>query len=66
MYINVIGSVSILLITCLTGLIAYAVYYKCDILSAKIITKGEQVYIYSFKKLTYNVFIVIFNFKCLF
>ena len=43
MYINVLGAASILIIACLTGLIAYAVYYKCDLLSAKIVTKGEQI-----------------------
>lgn len=41
---NLIGTFSILTITCTTGLIAYAVYYKCDLLSVNVITKGEQVH----------------------
>ena len=33
----------ILLVLCLTGLIAYAIYHDCDLLSAKIVTIGEQI-----------------------
>ena len=43
MYLNLIGTFSILTITCLTGLIAYAVYHKCDLLTSKRVSKGEQV-----------------------
>ncbi len=41
MYINLIGCFLILSVLCLTGLIAYAVYFECDILT--VVTKGEQI-----------------------
>ena len=42
-YINLLGSIAILSLTCLTGLVAFAVYHKCDLLLSNKITKGEQV-----------------------
>ena len=30
-------------VTCITGIIAFAVYFDCDILSSKQVTKGEQI-----------------------
>ena len=43
MYINLAGSVAILSVTCLSGLVAFAVYGRCDLILTKKITKGEQV-----------------------
>ena len=43
MYINLVATLSILTLTCMTGVIAYAVYYECDILSAGKVSKGEQI-----------------------
>ena len=43
MYLNLIGTFSILSVTCVTGLIAFAYYYECDIITSKKVTKGEQV-----------------------
>ncbi|CAF0982331.1 unnamed protein product [Brachionus calyciflorus] len=43
LYINLVGTFLILTITCITGLIAFAVYFKCDILSSKQVSKGEQI-----------------------
>lgn len=43
MFINLIGTFLILTITCICGLIAYAVYYDCDLLVSKKINKGEQI-----------------------
>lgn len=41
--INLVGGVCLLTLTCLCGLVAYARYYKCDVLGNKDIQKGEQV-----------------------
>lgn len=43
MYINLIGVYLILTICCVTGIIAYAVYHKCDLLISKQVTRGEQI-----------------------
>jgi Na+/proline symporter len=43
MYINLAGTFLILSFTCITGLIAFAVYHKCDLLTSKKVTKGEQI-----------------------
>lgn len=42
MIINLIGTFFILTILCLAGLIAYAVYYECDVLQTTV-SKGEQI-----------------------
>ena len=54
MYINLIGTYLILTILCLTGLIAYAVYYKCDLISNKTITRGEELIPYLVMDLLYD------------
>jgi sodium-coupled monocarboxylate transporter 8/12 len=43
MYINLVGTYLILAITCLAGIIAYCVYYDCDLITSKRITKGEEI-----------------------
>ena len=43
MYINLIGTFLILTITCIAGLVAYAIYYDCDLLTSNKIDKGEQI-----------------------
>ncbi len=43
MMISLVGMCSVLTLTCLSGLLAFAFYYDCDLLSAKIITRTEQI-----------------------
>lgn len=42
--INLVGGLLLLTITCLAGLVAYGIYYDCDLLETGKITKSEQVY----------------------
>ncbi|RNA40535.1 sodium-coupled monocarboxylate transporter 1-like [Brachionus plicatilis] len=43
LYINLVGTFLILTITCISGLIAYAIYFECDLLTSGKIKKGEQI-----------------------
>jgi sodium-coupled monocarboxylate transporter 8/12 len=43
MYINLVGTYLILTITCLAGIIAYGVYYQCDVIASNRIVKGEEL-----------------------
>ena len=43
MYINLIGCYLILTLCCVTGIIAFAIYHKCDLLTSKKVAKGEQI-----------------------
>lgn len=49
--INLIGGILLLTVTCLCGLVAFAKYHECDILSTKKISRGEQV------NLTFGIFL---------
>lgn len=44
--INLVGGILLLTFTCLTGLVAFAKYHSCDLLSSKKISRGEQVIIF--------------------
>ena len=41
--INLVGGMVLLTLTCLSGLVAYAKYYDCDVLSSNQISRSEQV-----------------------
>ncbi len=43
MMVSLAGMCSVLTLTCLCGLLAFAFYYDCDLLSAKKITRSEQI-----------------------
>jgi sodium-coupled monocarboxylate transporter 8/12 len=43
MYINLFGTWLVLTILCLAGLIAYGVYHECDLISSKLVIKGEEI-----------------------
>ena len=41
--INLFGGMVLLTLTCLCGLVAYAKYYDCDVISNNQIQRSEQV-----------------------
>ncbi|CAF0981987.1 unnamed protein product [Brachionus calyciflorus] len=41
--INLVGGALLLTLTCMSGLVAYAKYYDCDLLGSKKIARGEQL-----------------------